>query len=215
MRKRKSGFAVGAALTIFFVTLHAAHGQAPLKPDASPHLSLVGFTLEKNTLVDVENKLGASPPGSCSSEIEASKEICFVTDGPDKTKVFFESGPSGGWSKLDGIRVASGNMTAACHLQCTLTPALGRDIHTPGGLKLELTRPQLIKLLGTPTKVAGNRLTFEWWSKRPMSKAEIDKATQTFNAPVTNPQWDVHDTILATFGGSKVTEFEVRRTVTY
>jgi len=48
-----------------------------------------------------------------------------------------------------------------------------------------------------------------------MTKAEIEKETQSFKAPVTSPYWDVHDTIEVTLNDSKVAEFEVHRTVTY
>ncbi|HTS13059.1 MAG TPA: hypothetical protein VMH00_13145 [Candidatus Limnocylindrales bacterium] len=48
-----------------------------------------------------------------------------------------------------------------------------------------------------------------------MTKAEIDRETQTFKAPVTSPYWDVHDVINVVLGDSKIVEFEVQRTVTY
>jgi hypothetical protein len=93
--------------------------------------------------------------------------------------------------------------------------AFGSDIRTSGGLKLGLTKTELIALLGSPSKVIGNRLTFQQLSKRPMTKEDIEAETQTFNAPVTRPYWDVLDTIEVTIKKSKVAEFEVHHTVTY
>jgi hypothetical protein len=48
-----------------------------------------------------------------------------------------------------------------------------------------------------------------------MTKEDIEAETQTFNAPVTRPYWDVLDTIEVTIKKSKVAEFEVHHTVTY
>lgn len=191
-----------------------AHGQKQPSSHVSRDLSLLGFTLEKNTLADVQNKLGPSTPGGCSQEVEASKMICYVSEGPIRVKVFFESGSSGGWSRLDGFKVVSEGVPT-CHLQCKSTTAFSGDVQTSGGLKLGLTKTEVVALLGAPSKASGNRFTFEWWSKRPMTKAEIEKETQTFKAPVTSPYWDVHDTIEVMLNDSKVAEFEVHRTVTY
>jgi len=214
MPRRRAGLRI-CVISAFLLIVTQVHGQTPSTPDVSQHLSLMGFTLEMNTLADVESKLGPSTPGSCSQEVESSKMICYVSAGPTKTRIFFESGSSGGWSRLDGFRVVSENVTPTCRLQCKSTTAFGGDIQTSGGMKLGLTKAELIALLGSPRKVSGNRLTFEWWSKRPMTKAEIDQETQTFKAPVTSPYWDVHDTVEVTLSDSKVSEFEVHHTVIY
>lgn len=209
-----------AGLTVFviwavLIAVAQVHAQKPPRPDVSPDLNLLGFTLERNTLADVESKLGPSTPGACSPEVEASKMICYVSASPSKIRIFFESGFSGGWSRLDGFRVVSESWTPACGLQCKSTNAFSGDVQTSGGLKLGLTKTELVALLGAPNKVSGNRLTFEWWSKRPMTKAETDQETQAFKTPVTSPYWDVHDTIEVTLSDSKVAEFEVHHTVTY
>jgi hypothetical protein len=218
MEKRMLGKRAGLRICVisaFLLIVTQVHGQASSTPDVSRHLNLMGFTLEKNTLADVESKLGPSTRGSCSQEVEASKMICYVSAGTSKTRIFFESGSSGGWARLDGFRVESENVTPNCRLQCKSTTAFGGDIQTSGGMKLGLTKAELIALLGPPRKVSGNRLTFEWWSKRPMTKAEIDQETQTFKAPVTSPYWDVQDRVEVTLNDSKVSEFEVHHTVTY
>ena len=191
-------------------------GQRPTKrPDVTSHLSLMGFTLERSTLADVQNKLGATASGSCSTGEEASKMICYVSSAPDKTRVVFESGFSGGWSTLDGFKVVSVTLAEDCRFQCLRTPAFENGIKTNGGLRLGLTRQELLALLGPPTKVNGSRLTFEWQSQRPMTREEIDQETRTFNAPVTNPYFDVLDTVDVRLTNSSVTEFEIRRTTTY
>jgi hypothetical protein len=96
----------------------------------------MGFTLEKNTLSDVQNKLGISTAGACSEDVEASKMTCYVSAGPDITENRLESGRAGG---LDGFKVVSGNFSSKCHLQCKVTDAVGKGVQTSGGLKLGMT----------------------------------------------------------------------------
>lgn len=213
---RSPNVLVVAPLAFLLVTAQAVGGQRPVgTPDLTPQMSLMGFALERSTLADVQSKLGATTAGGCSAEEEASKVICYISSAPDKTRVVFESGFSGGWSVLDGFRVVSGSSTPDCRLQCLRTSAFDNGIKTSGGLRLGLTRQQLIALLGPSTKETRNRLTFERQWKRPMTKAEIDKETQTFKTLVTEPYFDVLDNIEVTFTGATVSEFEIRRTTTY
>ena len=189
------------------------------KPDVSSQLSLLDFRLEKSTFADVQAKLGAAKIGQCSHEVEPIGYIGYigyVSQTTDKTKVLFESNRFDPPFELSGFRVVAGNRsTSPCQIQYKTSAAFGSAVQTSGGLKLGLTRAELVALLGSPSKVSGNRLTFEWWSKRQMTKAEIDRETQTFKAPVTSPYWDVHDVINAVLSEAKVGDFEVQRTVTY
>lgn len=193
-----------------------ARGQRPSKPDVSSHSSLLGFELEKSTFADVQGKFGAAKIGQCSHEVEPISYIGYLSLSPDKTKILFESNRFDPPFELSGFRVVAGSRsTSPCEIQYQPTAAFDGDVQTAGGLKLGLTKAALLALLGSPSKVSGNRLTFEWWSKRPMTKAEIDQETQTFKAPVTRPYWDVHDVINVVLNDSKVADFEVQRTVTY
>jgi hypothetical protein len=136
--------------------------------------------------------------------------------GSDKTKILFESNRFDQPFELSGFRVVAGRRSISpCQLQCEPIAALSENVQTSGGLKLGLTQKELIALLGPPSKSKGNRLTFEWSSKRPMTKTEIDQETQTFKAPVTSPYWDVEDTIEVVLSESRVVEFEIQHTVTY
>ncbi len=203
-------------IAVVLLTVAPAHAQKSPRPDVSRDLSLLGLTLEKSTFTDVQDKLGASKIGQCSHEAEPISYIGYVSLSPDKTKVLFESNRFDPPFELSGFRVVAGSRsTAPCQIQYQPTAAFDGDVQTPGGLKLGLTKAALLALLGSPSKVSGNRITFEWWSKRPMTKAEIDQETKTFKAPVTRPYWDVHDMINVALSDSKVVDFEVQRTVTY
>jgi len=198
--------AAGAVFLLVPLSLSAQKSRPPLSPS---HLKLLSFTLEESTLADVESRLGSSSPGACSQEADASKMICYVSGGANKTSVTFESGPSGGWSVLDGFKVASSKIGSPCKLQCSRTDAIGSEIQTGGGLRLGLTKAKLLSLLGRPSKISGNRYTFEWSSKRRMSKADIAK----FKQPPEEPFWSVDDTVEVVMAQSGVIEFEVHHTV--
>lgn len=207
---------VGVGLALLLAGVPAARRQRSSKPDVSSHLNLLGFTLEKNTFADVQDKLGAAKTGQCSHEVEPISYIGYISERPDETKILFESNRFDPPFELSGFRVVAGKRsTSPCQIQYKTSAAFESGVQTGGGLKLGLTKTELVALLGSPSKVSGNRLTFEWWSKRPMTQVEIDQESQTFKAPVTRPYWDVHDVINVVLGESKVVDFEVQRTVTY
>lgn len=210
-------------LVLLFASLIRADkvaGQGPARPnDMAPHMGLLGFTLEHSTLADVEDKLGITALGGCSTEEGAREEgapkvVCYISKAPDKTRVFFESGFSGGWSTLTGFKVVSSSLTSDCHLRCAATSSITRGIKTKGGLRLGLTREQLVALLGTPTEVNGSHLIFQRQWERPMTKAELDRERQNYNNDETRPYFDVIDTVDAEIAGSRVAAFEVMRTTT-
>jgi hypothetical protein len=206
----------GAGLALLLAGFPPARGQRSSKPDLSSHLSLLGFRLEKSTFADVRDKLGAAKIGQCLHEVEPISYIGYISQKPEETKILFESNRFDPPFELSGFRVVAGSRsTSPCQLQYKTSTTFGSRVQTGGGLKLGLTKTELAALLDSPGKVSGNRLTFERWSKRPMTKTEIDQETQTFKAPVTRPFWDVHDTINVVLSESKIAEFEVRRTVTY
>lgn len=178
------------------------------------HLEILGFTLGKSMLADVEAKLGKSAVGRCSPEQEASDEVCYLADN-GRIRVVFESGFSGGWKVLDGYKVIVSNLERPCYRECPSASNVTGEVQTEGGLKLGLTREELIALLGTPKVNQRNKLTFQWDSRKPMTKEEEAAESKTFNTSITDAYWDVQDTIEVTLAESKVVEFQVTHVVTY
>ena len=175
----------------------------------------MGFTLAKSTLADVQAKLGKSIAKKCSRDEEASRDVCYVTASKDQTKVVFEAGFSGGWKELDGYKVIAGSLERPCYRQCPRTSQVTSDVQTKGGLKLGLNREQLVTLLGPPRSTSGNKLTFQWQSRQPMTKEQKEAESKTFKSPVTDAYYEVQDTIYVLLADSKVVEFEVHHIVTY
>lgn len=195
---------------LLLISMLPVFSQQSARPSVSSHLILMGFTLGKSTISDVQKKLGASQVGRCSGEEEASKEICYVLRGPQHNRVYFEAGVSGGWSQLDEFRVVSGSEQPTCQLEC-MSIAIGSDVQTSGGLRLGLGRSEVLNLLGPPNSTSGNKLTFQWQSRKPMTKEELRKSGQN---PVTYPFWNVVDTINILLKDSRVVAFDVGHSVT-
>jgi hypothetical protein len=206
---------VAAAVVSAWITFGQVDSQNSSKPTVTSHLRMMGFLLGKNTLADVQAKLGKSAAIKCSHQEEASKEVCYVSAAKDQTKVVFEAGFSGGWKELDGYKVIAGGLERRCYRQCPRTAQVTSDLQTEGGLKLGLTREHLIALLGTPKEDRGNALSFQWQSRQAMTKQQIQAESKTFKSPVTDAYYDVQDTIEVTLANSKVVEFDVHHIVTY
>lgn len=188
--------------------------QSRPAPRVAGHLKILGFTLGKSTLADVQAKLGKSSARRCSPKEEASKELCYQVDNGQTTLVF-EAGFSGGWKVLDGYKVIAGSSRLSCYRQCPKASQVTNDVETEGGLKLGLTREELLALIGHPEEIRGNKLTFEWQSRQAMTNDQKEAASKTFDSSITDPYFDVQDTIEVTLMDSKVIEFAVNHVVSY
>lgn len=129
-----------------------------------------------------------------------------MSPGPDKTTVVFWAGASGGWTHLDGFRVIAGSRKLTCVLRCATSNVIRSTIQTGGGLRLGLSRAEVLNLLGAPQEINGDELSFEWQSKAKMTPQEVPNSGETY--------WNVIDTIDVTLANAKVVEFEIGHSVT-
>jgi hypothetical protein len=203
-----------ASFVLLLLCANLAPAQSQPSPTIAGHLEMLGFTLGKSTLADVKSKLGESATRKCSRDEEASKELCYLS-GNGQASVVFEAGFSGGWKELDGYKVIANSLQRPCYRQCPKALQVTGDVQTEGGLKLGLTREQLISLLGPPKRTQGNKLRFEWQSRQAMTKEQQEAESNTSKSPVTDAYYDVQDTIEVTLADSKVVEFVVHHIVTY
>lgn len=206
---------ISGTLVLLAASARPVSAQSQSSQKIARHLEILGFTLGKSTIADVQGKLGRSTVRRCSREEEASKEVCYMAGGKDQTRVVFESGFSGGWKELDGYKVIAGSLKSMpCYRQCPRASQLTSDIQTDGGLKLGLTREQVTSLLGAPQKIRGNKLTFQRQSQQAMTQEEKNAASKTFKRPATDAYYDIQDTIEVKLSNSKVVEFSVHHIVT-
>jgi hypothetical protein len=167
---------LGTFLVVVAAALSQVHEQRSSKPDISSQLSLLGLRLEKSTFADIQEKLGVTEVGQCSHDVEPVAYIGYVSQNKSTTRILFESSRFDPPYELSGFKVVAGSVaTSPCHLRYRTSGAFGSEVQTDGGLKLGLNKTELTTSLGSPNKASLNRLTFEWWSTRPMTKVEVDR----------------------------------------
>src|SRR5579872_5249435 len=90
---------------VVLVVLHSLGSAQPRSARVvSGNLTILGFTLGKSTLAEVQARLGRSEIKRCSRDEGAPKELCYASAGSDHTGVVFEAGFSGGWERLEGFK---------------------------------------------------------------------------------------------------------------
>jgi hypothetical protein len=161
-------------------------------------LTILGFRLFKNNFRDVRSKLG---PAALSHPIDGSghespHQICYVAENGDGTDLVLEAGWATNWTALSGFTLTSGRGPKS-KAQCKKSSSVYKDISTPNGLRLGLTKVQLISILGKPTRVSGETFYYDLCSRRRMSKKEL---ANTVSGAEADPYWDICNSIQADFG---------------
>jgi hypothetical protein len=148
------------ALVLSALAASAGTAQAPIGPGS---LTLLGFTLAKNEIGDVERRLG-SARASAAQQHDMTQR-CYESNGTDHTVVVFRD-----WvGTLSGFSI----YTAASNPRCTKTSLVRSDISTASGLKLGLSPEQVIQILGKPTRRAGSQFVYEDRSEKPLTAEEV------------------------------------------
>lgn len=190
-----------------------APSQSHPAPKITDHLNILGFTLGSTTLNDVQTRLGPTMARKCSQEEEAPTELCYTSGESSQTTVVLEAGFSGGWKELDGYPVIAAGFNPTCYRKCVRSSKEFGAPQSSGGLKLGMTRKQVIDLLGRPTRTRGNELKFEWQTRQAMTREQQEAESRSLNVPVTDPYFDVIDNIDVTLADLKVVMFAVHHMV--
>jgi hypothetical protein len=163
-----------------FVRLAALVVLASAKPDPETfrrlesHLSVLGVVVDRDTLADVQERLGAAEvrPNGGTATASASA-ACFV--GPDGTTLAFISVTEmgGGRQAISDFHLAANEpmvvyspafpgyeVPRASRPRCAPLPALSKATGTAGGLRLGMTVAEVTQLLGKPTEAAPEGLAY-------------------------------------------------------
>jgi hypothetical protein len=116
------------------------------------HFKIIGLTLFKGEIPDIEQKLG--PAEVFHQQGSSTPERCYTSKGDDRTVRILED-----WTGvLIGFRIYRSSPASAP--KCTQTPCVSAQISTAGGLRLGLTKAEVLKLLGAPTRTTGNLFNY-------------------------------------------------------
>jgi hypothetical protein len=154
------GFAGGAA--------HPARGSS-ISPK---NFEILGIELPDSTVSDVERILGPAPSKQADNVEEAS--ACYTSPGSDRTvlefRYWFES--------VVGFRLFTGTLQYRNH--CAKSKLISADLTTSSGIKVGLSKDEVIKLLGPPSKRQQNSFTYEVSYDRPPTHEEIKRSKDAY-----------------------------------
>lgn len=101
---------------------------------------------------------------------ERNAMYCYVSSRPgDRTAVIFSLDPDALW----GVSVhADKSAIIQARKRCRATPVVSSAVRTPGGLRLGMTRKEVLAMFGAPHRVTGSR-TIGYASYRPAQPGEF------------------------------------------
>jgi len=185
---------------------------------SDPYMTIFDFTIGKNSLRDVQKKLG--PAEVWRRREQAPISICYISvKENDGTVVVFHA-----W-KIDSWITAMSIMSDKDHFkernQCTKSLLVSKAISTEGGIKLGLSKLQLKTILGDSTKEQGKNMLYLYQTKRAMTNDEIKEMERIFPSRPSEipprdsqPYWDVVSSIEATFMDSELIALTISKTET-
>lgn len=136
-------------------------------------LTILGFTLGRSTLKEVQDKI---PGKEIYHEGDAGKSIyrlCYK--GINGTFVTFESSEMGGRNHImTSISISSLKIPIRFQKHCANSNLITKEIVVEPGIKLELTKNEIQKLKGSPSKESANWLYYEYQTVEHLPKNQID-----------------------------------------
>jgi len=181
---------VGAGLALW-----CAAGALAEEPDRlEPHMTVVGVTLERTTLLEAQRLLGRADLRHNGGDAAASASAeCYV--GPDGTALaLLSNSEMGGGTTITEYQLVSREALADYsgdtryvvprenRPRCAILTSLSRSTATTGGLRLGLPIEDLRRLLGDPSEVSADHVVFSSEARVPMT-AEQKKAFEAYNSP--------------------------------
>ncbi len=178
------------------------------------HLTVLGVTVGKQTLNDVQRRLGSTV--ILPRREQAPKRICYVSSRDDDgTIVVFEAGAIGGWEEITSVSIFSRKAKFVERPSCAASGIISKDVRTPRGLRLELDRRDLTKMLGAPTAERSNNVLYVYRKERRMTQEQIEKMAKLWPQVKGHPFADVSSDIELTFADSKLVSLTISKVETY
>jgi len=217
-------------ITVFvlFLTVFALSAQTP--PNEEPvcdsktgkraqigdgDATILGFTIGRASLKDVEAKLGRATPVRLTREEESDIFVCYVSPA-DGTVLAFYSGAMGGWTDVTHFALWSREAVPARYSHCVSSALVSRNLSTGGGLRVGLTRQEIENIAGRPANPAASSTKYEYICRLKMTAEEIQGFKAANNWDVSNdPYFDRMSWIAVGYANSVASHIEVGRTDSY
>ncbi|HET7208762.1 MAG TPA: hypothetical protein VFI95_19450 [Terriglobales bacterium] len=173
---------VSAFLMLGIVTCAAQirRGQEPLcKQEGTARAditdadaTILGFTIAHASLEDVQAKLGSTELRRVSKDEESDVSICYVSPA-DRTILVFYSGAMGGWKDITWFALWSREAMYPHSSECASSSLVSRNLATVSGLRLGLTKKELEKIAGRPTKDGTRSVKYDYVCRSKMTADEV------------------------------------------
>jgi hypothetical protein len=141
--------------------------------------TILGFTIGRTSLEDVQAKLGKARTYRVSHDEESDVAICYVSPA-DGTVFAVYSGAMGGWKDITWFALWSHEAVFPNVSRCAKSAEISRHLATLSGLGLGLTAAELKRRVGTPTKDTGSSMKYDYVCRQRMTEDEI-KGFKTVN----------------------------------
>ncbi len=185
---------------------------------SDPYMTIFGFTIGKNSLQDVQKKLG--PAKILPRREQSPISICYISEKEnDGTVVVFSA-----WeidSRITAMSIISDKDHFKERNQCAKSSLVSKGISIEGTIKLGLNELQLKTILGDPTKEQGKNMLYLYQTKRAMTNDEIKEMERVLPSLPSQtpprdsqPYWDVVSSIEATFMRSELIALTISKTET-
>jgi len=150
---------------------------------ADEDATILGFTIGRASLEDVQAKLGKTETYRVSRDEESDVAICYVSPA-DGTVFAIYSGAMGGWKDITWFALWSREAAFPNVSRCAKSTEISRHVGTLSGLRLGLTTSELKGIVGTPNKVTDASMEYDYICRQKMTDNDI-KRFKTAN------DWDV------------------------
>lgn len=176
---------------------------------ADADAKILGFQIGRTSLKDVEAKLGPATPRALTREEESDEFICYVSPA-DGTVLAFYSGAMGGWTDVTHFAFWSRGSAPPTYSRCTSSALVTRDLSTESGLRLGLSREDVARLAGNPTRSGRDSEKREYLCKLKMTADEIKRFKAANDPDVSEyPYFDRTSWIDVAYSNSKTSHIEV------
>lgn len=177
--------------------------------------TILGYTIGRASLDDVQAKLGKTETYRVSREEGSDVAICYVSPA-DGTVFAVYSGAMGGWKDITWFALWSLEAAFPNTSRCAKSVEISRHLVTLTGLRLGLTAAELKRIAGTPSKVTSSSAKYDYVCRRKMSEDDIKGFKTANNWDVTSdPYFDRMSWIDVHFKNAIATRIEIGRIESY
>ncbi len=181
------------------------------KPINDAHLTLLNFTIGKETIKEIQKQLGKSK--EIRNEDCSAVRICYRSRN-DGAFIVFESGAMGGWNDLTSFYLTSKRKYITDPKSCKEI-IIRNKLQTRSELKIGMSKQEIEDILGVPNKRISNDFFYVYESMRRMTDAEIKRMMAQWPNVVEEPYFSVESFIHAKFEKGRLFYLSISSTESY